>query len=73
MRFDHRKCEDDQDARRMAESILRERGFNTVESRDNRLSVDDRLSTSSLQSIARHADRIARWARKEVAGRGPSA
>lgn len=65
-RYDHKKCEDDDDARRMAEGILRDLGYNDVRAGACVFSVQEGPSTEALLKIARHAERIARWAREEI-------
>lgn len=65
-RYDHRKCEDDQDATRMAENILRELGYTDVQRGSNQLDVQDTFSERTLLNIARNAERIAKWAREEM-------
>jgi len=66
---DHRTCEDDQDATRMAETILRELGYNNVQKGSNRYDIQFKFSERQLLNIARTAERIARWARAEMKGR----
>ena len=66
MRFDHRLCEDDADACRMAEVILRCLGYSDVKRGANTLSVDEKIPKTALLDVARYAERIARWARKEA-------
>lgn len=67
MGHDHRKCEDGDDAQRMAETILRCLGFTNVVSGPNASRiVGASVSTYALTNIARNADRIARWAREEI-------
>jgi hypothetical protein len=68
-RYNHKKCEDDEDARRMAETILRELGYQEVRSGTNVYNVKDGLPITALESIARNAERVARWAREELKGR----
>lgn len=64
MAYDHKRCDDEYDAVRMAEAICRELGYNDVQRGTNRLSVDARLTVSNLLAIAVNAERIARWARR---------
>ena len=65
-RYNHKKCEDDDDARRMSETILRCLGYRNVNSGSCVFSVHDELSTTVLRDIAQNAERIARWAREEL-------
>jgi len=65
-RYDHRKCEDDQDATRMAETILRTLGYTDLKLGSNALNVQDQYTPTQLLKIAQHAERIARWARAEL-------
>ncbi len=59
-------CEDDEDAKRMAEGILRNLGYVNMFSGGCALSVNDLISSSQLRDIARSGERIARWARAEL-------
>jgi len=68
MPYDHRKCEDEDDAARMAETILRELGYVDVQ-RGASVSygaarAKATLAKATLQAIALNAERIARWARR---------
>lgn len=69
MRHDHRLCEDEDDATRMAETILRELGYTDVQSGKNALDVKLQLSPDTFKKIARNAERIAKWARTQARGR----
>lgn len=60
------KVEDDLDATRAAESILRHLGYANVQLGQNRLLVSDNFNKETLTQIARSAERIARWARREA-------
>ena len=66
MTHNHKKCEDEDDAARMAETIIRLLGYPDVQRGPNTLDVRDILTADALGSIARSAERIARWARNEV-------
>jgi hypothetical protein len=66
MKYDHRLCEDEDDAARMLETILRELGYDPKRGA-NRRDVTDVLSTEAAINIARCAERIARWARTDAA------
>lgn len=65
MRHNHKKCEDEDDAARMSETILRDLGYMDVKRGSNVYDVKDKLSTNTLLKIAQNAERIARWARAE--------
>lgn len=67
MRNDHRLCEDEDDAARMAESILRELGYDPQRG-SNKRSMTDQIDNHVALNIARHAERIARWARAHAKG-----
>ena len=72
-RYNRKACEDEDDARRMCESIMRFMGYNDVATGRNDRDVQGELSAQALIYIARNAERIARWAREEekrVRGRG---
>lgn len=64
-RHDYRKCEDEDDAARMAETILRSLGYSNVQRGPNGDDVNEPLSPTALQRIAVNAERIARWARSK--------
>jgi len=66
MPYDHRKCEDEDDATRMAETILRELGYSDIQKGSNRFDVREEPSEKALTNIARNAERIAKWARNEL-------
>lgn len=66
MPYNHKKCEDEDDAKRMAETILRELGYTDIQLGTNRFDVSENLSKASLLNIARNCERIARWARAEA-------
>jgi hypothetical protein len=68
-RYNPHQCEDDSDAARMAETILRNLGFVDVQRGRNVLDVRDEFSLDTLLNIARNAERIARWARKKATGK----
>jgi len=53
----------------MAETILRELGYNNVQKGSNRYDIQFKFSERQLLNIARTAERIARWARAEMKGR----
>lgn len=69
MGYDHKKCEDEQDATRMAENILRKLGYVDVHKGRNILDANEDLGATTLLDIARNAERIARWARAEQKGK----
>ncbi len=66
MRHNHEKCEDDEDASRMAEGILRQLGYVHVLKGGNALDASYHFQPVTLLAIARSAERIARWARQEA-------
>jgi hypothetical protein len=57
----HLRCEDEDDALRMASHLVRELAD---------LDVGSQIPTSRLRDLARYAERIGRWARKELKARG---
>ncbi len=59
-------CEDEDDARRMSENILRKLGYVNMNSGSCAHNVNTQVPISVLMDIARNAERIARWARAEV-------
>ncbi len=63
---DHKKCEDEDDAARMSETILRTLGYVNLQRGFNEDDVSARLSRDQLQAIAVNAERIARWARAQL-------
>lgn len=63
------RCEDEDDASRMTENIMRRLGYLNVQRGSNVYDVNSRISPSDLLYIARNAERIARWARKEASGK----
>lgn len=65
MRNDYKKCQDDDDARRMAETILRTLGYSHINLGANEFDVRYEYTESQLLRIAQNAERIARWARTE--------
>lgn len=71
-RYDHRKCEDEDDAARMAESLLRELGYMNAQKGVSRYDVSYDLTTDvvTMRKVAQTAERIARWARTELKRRG---
>lgn len=70
-KYNHKACEDDIDATRMAENILRRLGYIDVQPGNNCLAVETEISAEALRSIARNAERISRWARGEIRLRKP--
>lgn len=66
MGYSHKKCEDEDDAARMSETILRELGYTELMRGSNVYDVRDELPIDTLQKIAVNAERIGRWARAEL-------
>lgn len=66
MPYNPKACEDEDDAQRMAENIMRILGYGNVQRGSNRRFVDEELSKEALRNIARNAERISRWARTEL-------
>lgn len=52
----------------MAQTILRYLGYTDVQVGVNRMNVIEVIPKADLLNIARNAERIARWARKERRG-----
>lgn len=69
MGYSHKKCEDEDDAARMAEVILRELGYSDVQKGSSVFTTDSRLPKATLANIAVNAERIARWARNTAKGK----
>ena len=65
MKYNHELCEDEDDAARMAETILRELGYTNAH-RGAGPDVHTHVSAAGLVTVARYSERIARWARKEA-------
>jgi hypothetical protein len=62
-KYNHKKCEDNDDAVRMAETILRKLGFNDVQ-KGTSYFIEGNNNRNDLIEIAKYAERIARWARQ---------
>lgn len=65
MRHEYRTCEDQDDAAGMAETILRELGYDPQRGPNSR-PVNEAMSVTMMLNVARNAERIARWARAEA-------
>ncbi len=63
-------CEDEDDAARMLESALRALGYTSLQRGHNVYAITEFLSDNELRNIAQHAERVARWARRELKTRG---
>jgi hypothetical protein len=63
LKHDHRKCEDEEDAARMAATILRRLGYHQLALGSNSRFVHEELSPEERRQIALDAERIGRWAR----------
>ncbi len=68
MRHDYRLCEDEDDAARMAETILRELGYDPKRGENSR-PVNEETGVRAMLDIARNTERIARWARAHAKGK----
>lgn len=62
-RHNQKKCDDQDDAARMCEVILRKLGYNDVQKGTCAFDVTYMMPKHELLEIARYAERIARWAR----------
>lgn len=69
MVYRHTQCEDEDDATRMAETILRELGYTNVQKGENKFFASEVLGTVALRNIAVNAERISRWARSKLKGK----
>jgi hypothetical protein len=67
--YDHRKCDDEEDAARMAATVLRHLGYTQLAIGLCDMSVHEILSISALTNIARNCERVAKWARSEIKSR----
>ena len=69
MKYNYKRCEDDEDAARMAGTILGELGYLHINLGSNEFSTMHEFSTETLLKVAQYAERIARWARSEAKSR----
>lgn len=64
--YNPKACEDETDALRMTENILRYMGYKDFQRGTNSMLVSEELSFDQIKQIARNAERISRWARAEL-------
>jgi hypothetical protein len=67
--YSHRKCDDEEDAARMAATVLRHLGYTQLAVGPCDMSVHETISISALTTIARNCERVSKWARAEIRAR----
>jgi len=63
---DRGQCDNETEAAMMSEDILRSLGYTDVNKGRSKLDINLLVSDQNLRVIAKNAERIGRWARKEI-------